>query len=259
MSAEGKREVEGEAKKYPIQGKVVLITGANRGIGKALVEAYAEHGAAKIYAAVRTLETAKPLEEKYPGKVVPIYMDLNKLDSIKDAAATAQDVDIVINNAGILSYTGPLAEDAIAQLQNEMQVNVYGFMQVAQSFAPLIKGGILCQINSVGSLRCPLPSVATYAATKAAAYSMTQALRTSLKEQDTFVMSVHPGPIATDMIAQRGDLNFDNVGTPENVAIEVIRSMEAGEFLCFPDAKAKSLSKPYQPFSDYIFEQGNMY
>ena len=248
---------------YAIQGKVVLITGANRGIGKALVEAFVEQGAAKVYAAVRTLSTAQPLVDKYSnGVVVPLSMDLSKPDSIVSACKEATDVEIAINNAGILSYTEPLANDAVAQLQQEMQVNVYGFLHVAQAFAPILKtngGGVLCQINSVGSLRCPLSSVSTYAASKAAAYSMTQALRTSLKEQHTFVMSVHPGPIATDMIAGRGDLTKRSVESPEAVAKEVILSMEAGDFLCFPDPLSKKLSKSYKPFSDYVFEQGNIY
>lgn len=248
---------------YAIKGKVVLITGANRGIGKALVEAFVEKGAAKIYAAVRNLPTAQFLVDKYSSSVVvPLFMDLSKPESIVAASKEATDVEILINNAGILSFTEPLADDAVQQLQQEMQVNVYGFMYVAQAFASILKnngGGVLCQINSVGSLRCPLTSVSTYAASKAAAYSMTQALRASLKEQNTFVVSVHPGPIDTDMIAGRGDLVKRTVESPEAVAKEVILSMEAGDFLCFPDPLSKSLSKAYQPFSDYVFEQGKIY
>lgn len=250
---------------FSIQDKVVLITGANRGIGKALVEAFVEQGAAKVYAAVRTLSTAQPLVEKYSNnnknKVVALYMDLTKPETIHAVATeTATDVDIVINNAGILSYTTPLAENVISQLQQEMQVNVYGFIHVAQAFAPILKdGGMLCQINSVGSLRCPVSSVATYAASKAAAFSITQALRTSLKEQNTHVMSVHPGPIDTDMIAGNTVLKKGDVESPQNVAQEIIKSIKAKDFLCYPDPKAKSLSKAYQPFSDYVFEQGKMY
>lgn len=219
-------------------------------------------GAAKVYAAVRTLSTAQPLVDKSAGVVFPLCMDLSKPDSIKSAAKEAGDVEIVINNAGILSYTQPLAEDAVQQLQKEMDVNVYGFMNVAQAFAPILKtngGGVLCQVNSVGSLRCPLTSVSTYAASKAASYSMTQALRASLKEQNTFVMSVHPGPIKTDMVMGREDISKLTMETPDVVAKEVIRSMEAGDFLCFPDGLSKNLSRAYQPFADYVFEQGNIY
>ena len=220
-------------------------------------------GASKVYAAVRTLSTAQPLlVGQSANLVVPLYLDLSKPESIVRAAQEATDVEIVINNAGILSYTTPMADDAVQQLQREMDINVYGFMNVAQAFAPILKangGGVLCQINSVGSLRCPLTSVSTYAASKAAAYSMTQALRASLKEQNTYVMSVHPGPIKTDMIAGRGDLTKFTVELPEVVAKEVILSMEAGDFLCFPDELSKSLSRAYQPFSDYVFEQGKIY
>jgi NAD(P)-dependent dehydrogenase (short-subunit alcohol dehydrogenase family) len=245
--------------KHYIKDRVVLITGANRGIGKALVDAFLAHGAAKVYAAVRSLESAQLLVDRYKDRVVPLYMDLSKPDSIQAAAGVATDVHIVVNNAGVLSYTTPLAEDAVQQLQQEMEVNVYGFIRVAQAFAPLLKdGGILCQINSVGSLRAH-PSVSTYAASKAAAYTLTQAFRTSLKDQGTFVMSVHPGPVATDMIAQRGDLLGVGVASAESVAEEVVQAVQAGDFLCFPDALSKSLSEAYRPFADYVFEQGNIY
>jgi len=251
---------------HSVQGKVVLITGANRGIGKALVEAFVEHGATKIYAAVRTLESAQPLVDKFAAaasvEIVPVYMDLSKPESITTTAATITDVDIVINNAGILTYTSPLHSDAVANMKQEMQVNVYGFMTVAQAFAPLLKqkgkAAALCQINSVGSLRSH-PAVATYAATKAASYAITQSLRMELQPHGVHVMSVHPGPVMTDMVASNAALQKHTVAAPEDVAQEVIRSLQAGEFLCFPDPLAKSLSQSYKPFAEYVFEQGNMY
>jgi short-subunit dehydrogenase len=85
------------------------------------------------------------------------------------------------------------------------------------------------------------------------------ALRASLKEQNTFVMSVHPGPIATEMIKTASEELAKQAETPEACAREVIKSMEAGDFLCFPDPLAKKLSEKYKPFSDYVFEQGNSY
>jgi len=225
------------------------------------VEAFVAHGASRVYAAVRNLSNAKPLAEEYPDKVVPIYVDLGKPESIIDAATIAQDATIVINNAATISYTPPLAEDALTQIQTEMQVNVYGLMQMAQSFAPILKangGGIFCQMNATSSLRS-MEALSTYAASKAASFSLTQALRATLGEQGTHVLSVHPGPVLTGMIASRTDLNIAEVATPEQIALAIIESMEAKEFLCYPDDKAKSLGQVYRPFSDYVFEEGNTY
>jgi NAD(P)-dependent dehydrogenase (short-subunit alcohol dehydrogenase family) len=249
---------------HSVKDKVVLITGANRGIGKALVDQCIHHGATKVYAAVRDLSSAQPLVDQYEN-VHAIYMDLSKPETIEKAALEANDVQIVINNAGILSNTNPLSPNAVQQLEQEMQVNVYGFMHVAQQFAPLLKqnncasGGVLVQINSVASFRCAVPSVATYSASKAAAFSITQALRSSLQAQGTMVLSVHPGPIATDMIQGISALAKFQAESPTVVAEEVVQAIETGGFLVFPDPQSKSLSKAYSSFAQYVFEDGKIY
>lgn len=186
---------------YDITNKTILVTGANRGIGKVLVESFIHHGAAKVYAAVRQLESAAPLVEKYGDKVVPIHIDLANPESIAAAAQTATDVEVVVNNAGAFQAASPLDETAISTLDFQMNINVYGLIHMVQTFAPVLKtngGGVFAQLNSVVSMKT-FANFATYSASKAAAYSMTQALRELLSEQGTIVLSVHPGPIATDM------------------------------------------------------------
>ncbi len=239
---------------YDIKDKVILITGANRGIGRALLDGFIEHGAAKVYAAVRTLESAAPLVEQHGDKVVPVRVDLTDPPSITAAAQLATDVDVVINNAGVLQTVSALDPKAVELMDYEMQINVYGLMRMAQAFAPALKangGGALVQLNSVASLRA-FAGFATYCASKAAAYSITQALRESLTEQGTAVLSVHPGPIATDMGDSAG---FQEIAEPPALVVDsVIEALRAGDFHTFPDSMAKQVGGAYQGFAENVIE-----
>lgn len=239
---------------FDITNKTILVTGANRGIGKVLVESFLEHGAAKVYAAVRKLENAAPLVERYGDKVVPIYIDLADPQSIAAAAQTATDVEVVVNNAGVLKTSTPLAEDAIASLKFEMDINVYGLITMAQAFSPVLKanrGGVFAQLNSVVSMKS-FSNFATYSASKAAAYSITQALRELLHEQGTIVLSVHPGPIATEMGDTAGLTEVAE--SPTLVAEGIISALQAGEFHVFPDPTAKQIGSAYQDFAKNVIE-----
>jgi NAD(P)-dependent dehydrogenase (short-subunit alcohol dehydrogenase family) len=239
---------------YDIINKTVLVTGANRGIGKVLVESFLEYGVAKVYAAVRKLETATPLVEQYGDKVVPIYIDLADPQSIFAAAQTATDVDVVVNNAGVLKTSTPFGEAAIATLKFEMDINVYGLITMAQAFAPVLKangGGVFAQLNSVVSMKA-FANFATYSASKAAAYSITQALRELLSEQGTTVLSVHPGPIATDMGDAAG---LTEIAEPPTLVAEgIIKALKAGEFHVFPDTMARQIGGAYQSFAQNVVE-----
>lgn len=239
---------------FDVQGKVALVTGANRGIGKAIVGSLTEHGANKVYAAVRTLESAQALVDAYDEKVVPIHIDLEKPDTITAAAEVAGDVELLVNNAGVLGTASPLAEDALKTFEYEMNVNVFGLIRMAQAFAPILKangGGALVQLNSVASMKC-FSDFATYSASKAAAYSITQGLRDKLEEQGTLVISVHPGPIATDMT---DGLGFDDITeSPTLVSEGIIEGLKLGEFHVFPDTLAKQIGEQYENFAKNIIE-----
>ena len=234
---------------YDIKDKVVLVTGANRGIGKAIVESFIEYGVKKVYAAVRKLDSASELIEKYGDKVVAIEIDLAKPQTIIAAAQQTQDVEVVVNNAGVLTLTNPLAENALESLQFEIDVNLFGLVRIAQAFAPILQkngGGAFVQLNSVVSLKA-FPDVSTYSASKAAAYSITQSLDSALKEQNTVVLSVHPGPIATDMATNAG---LSEVAEPATLVSEgIIRSLKSGDFHLFPDSVARDLGEKYQGFA----------
>lgn len=239
---------------FDVQGKVALVTGANRGIGKAIVGSLVEHGANKVYAAVRTLESAQALVDAYDEKVVPIHIDLEKPDTITAAAEVAGDVELFVNNAGVLGTASPLAEDVLKTFEYEMNINVFGLIRMAQAFAPILKangGGALVQLNSVASMKC-FSDFATYSASKAAAYSITQGLRDKLEEQGTLVISVHPGPIATDMT---DGLGFDDITeSPTLVSEGIIEGLKLGEFHVFPDTLAKQIGEQYANFASNIIE-----
>jgi len=238
---------------YEIKGKTALVTGANRGIGKVIVETFLDKGGVKnVYAAVRNLNSAKELIDKYGDLVEVIQIDLEKPETIKQAALKATDVDIVVNNAGVLNSATPLDINALETMEFEMEMNVNGLVRMAQAFAPVLKangGGAFIQLNSLASLKSFTP-FATYCASKAAAYSITQALRDLLKEQGTTVVSVHPGPIATDMATNAG---MGEIAEPPSlVANSILEALEKGEFHAFPDSMAKQFEAAYQGFADNI-------
>ena len=237
---------------YDISNKNTLVTGANRGIGKAIVESFLEHGASKVYAGVRSLNKAEALVAEFGEKVVPVEIDYDKPASIKAAAKTADDVQVVVSNAGVLIGAGVMDEDVIEQFQTELNINVYGLIRMAQAFAPVLKrngGGAFVQINSIASLSS-FPR-ATYPASKAASYSFTQAIRHVFEEQGTAVLSVHPGPIATDMAAASG---LEDTDPPHVVSEGIVEALREGNFHLFPDRMAKDFEKAYHNFAEAIIE-----
>lgn len=239
---------------FDIDGKVALVTGANRGIGKAIVESLLQHGAAKVYTAVRNVDSAAPLVEEHGDKVVPVELDLSNPDTIVAAAKTADDVQLVVNNAGVLRNANPLAEDAIDALQFEIDINVIGLIRMAQAFAPVLKsngGGAFAQLNSVASIK-NFADFATYSASKAASYSITQALRDVLDAQGTAVLSVHPGPIATDMADHAGLTEIAE--PPSLVGDGIVAALKAGDFHVFPDTMAKQVGEAYHSFAENVVE-----
>lgn len=237
-----------------INGKTALVTGANRGIGRVIVETLINRGATKVYAAVRDVESVAELAAKYSSQIIPIHLDLTDAESIVAAAGNASDVDLVINNAGVLRTSTALSDDAIENLKFEMEGNVYGLLRVAQAFAPVLKrnnGGAFVQLNSIVSMKC-FPDFSTYCASKAAAYSITQALRSLLQEQGTLVVSVHPGPILTDMGDAAGLTPIAE--PPELVAESILSALEANKFHAYAGTMANQLGEAYSDFATNIIE-----
>jgi NAD(P)-dependent dehydrogenase (short-subunit alcohol dehydrogenase family) len=233
-----------------IKGKVALVTGANRGIGKAIVDSLIANGAAKVYLAVRKPESAKEIEAQYGDKVLTLAADVSDTASIQHLATQASDVDILVNNAGIMHITSPLSENAEESLMEQINVNVFGLMRVANAFSDILERnkGVLVQLNSIASVKT-FGDIATYCASKAAAYSITQGLKDKWSDKGIRVLSVHPGPIGTEMGNSAG---FE--GAPEATVVSdaIISALNNGDFHSFPDPVAKQIEAAYQSFSDAI-------
>jgi len=235
------------------QGRVALVTGANRGIGKAIVEGLIAAGASKVYAAVRKPDSARPLVDQHGDTVVPVELDLAKPETITAAAETASDVELVVNNAGILNKADALDPGAFDAFAEEVEINCFGLLRVAQAFAPVLQangGGAFAQLNSVASIKNF--DFSTYSASKAAAYMFTQSLRDKLGPKGTLVVSVHPGPIGTDMAESAG--LSDIADPPSVVADALIDALKAGEFHCFPDSMAKDFWQAYEGYAKAMVE-----
>lgn len=112
-----------------VENKVALVTGANRGIGKSIVESFIKHGAKRVYLAVRDLDSTKELEDKYGNKVVTVKADLSNTESIENLAQQTTDVEIVVNNAGIGNPQVTIGKEVEKELQKQLDANVFGFYE----------------------------------------------------------------------------------------------------------------------------------
>jgi NAD(P)-dependent dehydrogenase (short-subunit alcohol dehydrogenase family) len=235
-----------------IKDKVAIVTGANRGIGKSIVETFIEHGARKVYLAVRNPESASELKEKYGDKVVTIQADVKDTDSIRRMAEMSQDVDIVVSNAGILLPSTMFEEDTWDKLEQELDVNVFGLLRIAHAYVDILEKnkGVLVQLNSLASFK-NFTGLSTYCVSKAAAYSLTQGLKNEFEEKGVRVLSVHPGPIDTDMVKSIG---WEGAPPVSVVSDSIIEALEAGEFHSFPDEMAQQFQEAYQGFAKNIVE-----
>jgi NAD(P)-dependent dehydrogenase (short-subunit alcohol dehydrogenase family) len=216
-----------------IENSVALVTGANRGLGLAFVQALLAGGAHKVYAAVRD-----PSSIQIPGVEV-IRLDVTSAADIAAAAQHCGDVTLLINNAGISDAQGQLLLQAgsTPAAQREFETNVLGPLQLSQAFAPVLArngGGAILNVLSVLSW-ISVPGAATYSVSKAAAWSLTNGLRHELQAQGTQVTGLHVGYIDTDM--SRG-VTGDKTA-PEEVVRQALLGLEAGQ----PEVLADAVSR----------------
>jgi NAD(P)-dependent dehydrogenase (short-subunit alcohol dehydrogenase family) len=225
---------------------VVLITGANRGLGRALVHTALAAGAGRIYAGARDPQQLAAIVKTAPDRIIPLALDVTDPASLEAAAARAADTSVLINNAGVLASYNVLTTTR-EQLAEDFAINAFGMLAVTKALLPALEraaaGGeaALANVLSVVSL-ASMPALGGYSAAKAAAYSITQALRGELAAKRIAVHAVFPGPIDTDMVR-----TFEMAKTsPEVVAQAIIDGIERGVEDIYPDPASRDMFATWQ-------------
>jgi NAD(P)-dependent dehydrogenase (short-subunit alcohol dehydrogenase family) len=212
----------------------ILVTGANRGIGQALVEEALRRGAKRVYAGTRKGLTHND------SRVTPLTLDVTDPAQIKRAVQDVESLDVLINNAGVAGYDD-LSDRAA--LEAHLEVNLFGMYAMTEAFLPLLTrtGGALVNNLSINAL-APLPLIPAYSVSKAAAFSFTQSLRALSSGLGVTVHAVLTGPVDTDMT--RG-LDIPKA-SPESLAKGIFNGLENDEDDIFPDPFSASMAESWR-------------
>ena len=218
--------------------QTVLVTGANRGMGREYVGQLLDRGVAKVYAAARDPQTIDVMDPR----VVPLRLDVTDPVSVTEAAQAASDVSVLINNAGIARGASVLAQDT-SKLREEMETNLFGPLAMASAFTDRIAQRSGAIVN-VASVLAWLPVGASYGVTKAAMWSATDSMRLELKPRGVQVVGVYVGLVDTDM----GSFSDSPKSDPAEVVRQVLDGIESGADEVLADEMTRSararLSKP---------------
>ena len=217
-----------------IAGKTVLVTGANRGIGAALVEEALRRGASRVYAGAR-----RPVTHE-DGRVTPLTLDVTNAAQIQRAVEEVDTLDILFNNAGVALYDD-LSDPSV--LEHHLAVNLFGMYGVTQAFLPKLASSKGTVVNNLSAnALAPLPLIPAYSISKAAAFNMTQSLRILLGARGVHVHAVLTGVVDTDMTK-----GFDiPKASPETVARGIFDGVDNGQDEIFPDPMSESLAQSWR-------------
>ena len=228
-----------------IDGKVILVTGANRGIGQALVTEALRRGAARVYAGTR-----QPYSHPDP-RVTVLPLDITDTEQVRAAAAQVESLDILVNNAGVFLFDDLSDREA---LERHLAVNLFGTYGVIQAFLPSLvaSGGAIVNNTSIAAL-APIPVTPAYSLSKAALFSLTQSLRMLLAARGVRVHAVLTGPTDTEMTQ---GLQIPKA-SPESVAGAIFDGVENGEEDIFPDPMSAMLGDAWEAGPDKALERQN--
>jgi NAD(P)-dependent dehydrogenase (short-subunit alcohol dehydrogenase family) len=229
--------------KGDVAGKAVLITGANRGIGRALVDEALRRGARRVYAGTRD---RLPTSDR---RLVPVALDVTNPAQIRDAVSAVEALDVLINNAGIAFYDD-LSDPSV--LERHLAVNLFGTYAVTQAFLPKLIGSRGAVVNNLSiNALAPLPLIPAYSISKAAAFNLTVSLRAFLARKGVRVHAVLTGPVDTDMTRA---LDIPK-STPASVASAVFDALERDELDIFPDPASQSLARDWASSPAKVLER----
>jgi NAD(P)-dependent dehydrogenase (short-subunit alcohol dehydrogenase family) len=228
-----------------IADKALLVTGANRGIGQALVEEALRRGAKRVYAATR-----RPISHP-DTRVTPLILDVTSAAQTLAAVERVESLDILINNAGLALYDD-LSDRAV--LEQHLAVNLFGPYGVTQALLPKLtrSRGAIVNVLSVAAL-ASVPVIPAYSISKAAAFSLSQSLRALLAAQGVSVHAVLAGPVDTEMSK---DLDVPKASA-ESVARAIFDGVEQGEDEIFPDPMSGSMADSWRSGAVKALERGN--
>jgi len=218
-----------------IAGTHALVTGANRGLGKAFVAELLDRGVAVVYAAARNPDTVDINDER----VVPIRLDVTKPDDVSAAASRCADVSVLINNAGAMLRTPLLAAPDLSAARSEMETNYFGTLAMCRAFAPVLAhngGGAVVNVLSVASWLAS-PFNGSYGASESAEWALTNAIRVELRAAGTLVVGVHAGWIDTDMATDVPETKISTGG----VARQTLDALERGDEEVLTDDKTREV------------------
>jgi NAD(P)-dependent dehydrogenase (short-subunit alcohol dehydrogenase family) len=206
-----------------IAGARALVTGANRGLGKAFVEELLKRGVAVVYAAARNPDAIDVSDDR----VIPIRLDITNPDDVRDAVSRCADVTVLINNAGAMLRSPLLGATDLSAARTEMETNYFGTLEMCRAFAPVLAengSGAIVNVLSVASWLAS-PFNGSYSASKSAQWGLTNAIRTELRATGTLVVGVHAGWIDTDMAA---DVPESKISAGD-VAAQALDGVERGD------------------------------
>jgi NAD(P)-dependent dehydrogenase (short-subunit alcohol dehydrogenase family) len=214
----------------PIEGASALVTGGNRGFGRAIVDELLDRGAAKVYATSRAPHLTRD------ERIVPLVLDVTDEDSVAAAADHAPDVSIVVNNAGI-ALTTPVLQAPLADIRSELETNLFGTIRVARAFAPILAHHPSSSLVNVLSVLAWLSFGRGYEVSKAAAWSATNSMRLQLREQGTTVTALHVAYMDTDMTAKIDAPKAD----PREIARQTADAILAGRYEILADETTRNV------------------
>ncbi|WP_426419743.1 SDR family NAD(P)-dependent oxidoreductase [Bradyrhizobium genosp. A] len=226
-----------------IQGSVVLVTGANGGIGRAFVQELLKRGASKIYLGARNRAAVQDLAAE-SDKLVTRDLDVSNPEHLAMAAETMSDINLLINNAGVAAFTGALSTQDTSSARKEMEVNYFGMLALSQALratAAFQPGGAIVNMLSILS-HVTLPVAGTYSASKAAALALTRTLRAELKIRGVQVLGVMPVQVDTAMGAPLPEPKL----TPQEVVSDTLDALEAGQDEVFPGALSRGAAQAFK-------------